>query len=119
MIDRQEADDIRRDKEYDLRKEELGIRQAAIDQQERFAQEQRDAAKESYQNQLTRYRNQARMNLTPELQIQPSAQGQNIGGTSMFKRPAPRVKTSNRDELIARDTLGITQQSATNSLNIA
>jgi len=112
MISRQEAEDIRRDKEYDLRREELGIRQAAIEQQERFAQEQRNIAAQSYENQLASFRNQARMNLTPNLQIQPEAQGQNIGGTSMFKR------TPKKEEIIPKNTLGITQQSETNSLNI-
>jgi hypothetical protein len=59
--------------------------QAFIQQQKDIAEQQQQQAQEDYQKQLTQMQNQAYTNLTPELQIQPKAQGLNIGGTSMFK----------------------------------
>jgi len=112
--------------QFGLQEEAVGLQRSQIAQQEAIMQQQKDLAEAqrrqeeaAYERQLTRFRNQARENLTPELQIQPGAQGLNIGGTSMFKRPGVRVRTAEREQIIPKNTLGITQQSATNSLNIA
>jgi hypothetical protein len=92
--------------QFGLQEQAVGLQRSQIAQQEAMMIQQRELAEAeaqreeaAFNRQMVRFRNQARENLTPELQIQPGAQGLNIGGTSMFKSPGVRVRTNTREQI--------------------